>query len=154
MQNQQQHLDLGFSGHCLLWIVLTCKLCQNPAKELPGSHSPTSALFLGSCPAALLPAEQCPAVELHRCHPQAWDAQCVCPEVLLRFCPSCFSPIPSEEQAAGQGRLGPQTPHFQVVCFPQAARGRGHKPLSWVAQGQLGQKVRQGDIAGMWAGHS
>lgn len=77
-----------------------------------------------------------------------------CWRVSDTFFPSHFPPIPSEKQAAGWGRLGPQAPHFQVVCFPQAAHGRGQEPLGWVAQGQLGQKVRWGDAAGMWAGYS
>lgn len=79
--------------HCLLWIVLACRLCQNPAKELPGSNSSTfppvpRSGMARSSPTPPLPAEpvECPAVEqpleLHRCHPQDVDAQCVCPGVL------------------------------------------------------------------------
>lgn len=151
--------------HCLLWIVLACRLCQNSAKELPGSNSsaftsvprsgvahstaPSRACGMSCCGAAS-GAAQVPSPGrgmLSVCAPRCW-------RVSDTFCPSHFPPIPSEEQAAGWGRLGTQTPHFQVVCFPQAARGRGQEPLGWVARGQLGQKVRQGDAAGMWAGYS
>lgn len=130
--------------HCLL-----CKLCQNLAKELPGSNSSTftSVPTFGITRSSPAPsrAVECPAWSSLWC--RTGDAQCECPEVLgsiSHLLPQIFPPIPWEEQAAGWGRLGPQTPHFQVVCFPQAARGRGQKPLGWVAQGQLGQKVRQG----------
>lgn len=76
--------------HCLLWIVLACKLCQNPAKELPGSNSstftsvPTSGMA-GSSPALLLQAEpvECPAwSSLWSCSGTGQGMHSVCPEVL------------------------------------------------------------------------
>lgn len=85
----------AFQGtrHCLLWIVLACRLCQNPAKELPGSSSSafTSVPRLAWPGARPLHCSQQSLWDvllrssLWSCAgamPRTWDAQCVCPEVL------------------------------------------------------------------------
>lgn len=129
MENQQQHLDLGFSGHCLLWTVLTCQLCQNCAKELPGSHSSTFTLFLGVAWPGALQQSLSNVLQwssLWSCTgaiPRTWDAVCVprgAAQHLTPSAPSAFPPFPRRSrQQAGAG-LAHKHPTFKwFVCHTQ-----------------------------------